>query len=64
MHYREDLQSMHGFRCYDSIAPNAECHRVFVLVQCMVVNSLVASLNARIGMCEVAVFVDVGPTEG
>jgi len=30
-----------------------------LLAQCMVVNSLVASLNARIGMCEIAVFVDI-----
>jgi len=22
---------MHGFRCYDNIAPNAKCQRVFVL---------------------------------
>ena len=23
MHYSADLQSVHGFRCYDNIAPNA-----------------------------------------
>jgi len=26
-----DLQSVHGFRCYDNIAPNAKCLRVLVL---------------------------------
>jgi len=31
MHYWADLQSVHGFRCYDNIAPNAECQRVCVL---------------------------------
>ena len=32
VHYWADLQSVHGFRCYDNIAPNAKCHRVHVLV--------------------------------
>jgi len=31
VHYWADLQSVHGFRCYDNIAPNAECQRVLVL---------------------------------
>ena len=31
-----DLQSMHGFRCYDNIAPNAICQRVLVLALCLV----------------------------
>jgi len=31
VHYWADLQSVHGFRCYDNIAPNAKCQRVFVL---------------------------------
>jgi len=39
MHYCADLQSLHGFRCYDNIAPNAKCQRVRVLVLalCLVV---------------------------
>jgi len=28
VHYWADLQSLHGFRCYDNIAPNAKCQRV------------------------------------
>jgi len=28
VHYWAGLQSVHGFRCYDSIAPNAKCQRV------------------------------------
>jgi len=31
MHYWADLQSVHGFRCCDNIAPNAKSQRVFVL---------------------------------
>ena len=30
VHYWADLQSVHGFRCYDNIAPNAKCQRVLV----------------------------------
>ena len=26
---------MHGFRCYDNIAPNAKCQRVLVLGVCL-----------------------------
>ena len=28
--YWVDLQSVHGFRCYDNITPNAKCQRVLV----------------------------------
>ena len=31
MHCWADLQSVHGFRCYDNIAANATCQRVLVL---------------------------------
>jgi len=31
VHYWADLQSVHGFGCYDNIAPNAKCQRVLVL---------------------------------
>jgi len=31
------LQSVHGFRCYDNIAPNAKCQRVLVLALCLVI---------------------------
>ena len=36
MHYLADLQSVHGFRCCDNIAPKAKCKRVLVLVVCLV----------------------------
>jgi len=36
VHYSVDLQSVHRFRCYDNIAPNAKCQRVLVLVLCLV----------------------------
>jgi len=35
-HYWADLKSVHGFRCYDNIAPNAKHQRVLVLVLCLV----------------------------
>jgi len=31
VHYWVDLQSVHGFRCYDNTAPNAKCQRVLVM---------------------------------
>jgi len=39
VHCWADLQSVHGFRCYDNIAPNANCQRVLVLALCLVVHS-------------------------
>jgi len=37
VHYWAHLQSVHGFCCYDNIAPNAKCQRVLVLALCLVV---------------------------
>jgi len=34
--YWADLQSVHAFRCYGNIAPNAKCQRVLVLTVCLV----------------------------
>jgi len=31
VHYWANFQSVHGFRCYNNVAPNAKCHRVLVL---------------------------------
>jgi len=45
VHYGADLQSVHGFRWYDNIAPNAKCQRELVLVLCMFRNSDIASLR-------------------
>jgi len=36
VHSWVDLQSVHGFRCYDNIAPIAKCQRVLVLDLCLV----------------------------
>jgi len=36
VYYLADLQSVHEFRCYDNIAPNAKCQRVLVLALCLV----------------------------
>ena len=36
VHYWADLQSVHGFHCYDNIAPNAKCQWVLALALCLV----------------------------
>jgi len=36
VHYRADLQSVRGFRCYDNIVLKAKCQRVLVLAVCLV----------------------------
>ena len=36
VHYWAGLQSVHGFRCCDNIAPNAKYQRVLVLAICLV----------------------------
>jgi len=50
VHYWADLQSVHGFRCYDNIAANAKCQRVLVLALCLVVFS--TSMNSGVGEWE------------
>jgi len=35
VHCWADLQSVHGFRCYDNTAPNGKCQRVLVLALCL-----------------------------
>ena len=37
VHYWADMQSVHGFRCYDNTAPNAKCQRLLVLALCLVI---------------------------
>ena len=36
MHYWADLQSVHRFRCYDNIVPNAKRQRVLALTLCLI----------------------------
>jgi len=36
VYYWTNLQSVHGFRCYDNMALNAKCQRVLVLALCLV----------------------------
>jgi len=38
---------VHGFRCYDNIAPNAKCQRVLVLALCLVATIVWNSLSKR-----------------
>jgi len=40
-----DLQSMHGFCCYDNIVPKAKCQRVLVLALCLVTVSMLHTQN-------------------
>jgi len=42
VHYWTDLQSMHGFHCYDNIAPNAKCQLLLVHALCLVCSLIVA----------------------
>jgi len=35
-HYWADLQSVHWFRSYDNLVPNAKCQQVLVLGVCLV----------------------------
>jgi len=37
VHCWVDLQSMHGFRCYNSIALNVKCPQVLVLAVCIII---------------------------
>jgi len=38
VHYWVELQSVHGFRCYDNIVPNVKCQQVLVLALRLVLN--------------------------
>jgi len=38
VHYWADLESVHGFRCYDNKSPNVKCQRVLVLALCLVLS--------------------------
>jgi len=49
VHYWEDLQSKHGFRCYNNIAPNAKYQRVLVLAVCLIVDVVGPYNNFRDG---------------
>ena len=42
LHYWADLQSVHRFRCYDNVAPNAKCQQVLVLAVYLVVKRVAA----------------------
>ena len=44
---RADLQSMHGFRCYNNIAPKAKCQRMLVLAVCLVYLAVVSYRHFR-----------------
>jgi len=46
VHFWADLQSVHRFRCYDNIAPNATRQRVLVLAVCLV-TEIVTEIGIR-----------------
>ena len=48
VHYWADLQSVHGFRCYDNIAPNAKCQRVPVLAVCLILLAVFLEVGVRL----------------
>jgi len=41
VYYWADLQSVHGFSCYDNIAPKRKCQRVLVLTLCLLIAVMV-----------------------
>ena len=47
LHYWADLQSVHGFRCYDNIAPNAKWQPVLCTRSMPGLNSAVSDLELR-----------------
>ena len=47
MHYWADLQSFHGFCCYDNIAPNAKCQRVLVLALCVIARCIRSHISTQ-----------------
>ena len=49
VHYSADLQSVHGFRCYDNIAPNAKYQRVLCSV--LVVRLVLCATKSFIWFC-------------
>jgi len=62
VHCWANLQSVHGFRCYGSIAPNAECQRVLVLALCLIVictRDYYTSPPGRVRSVAVSVSVDL-----
>jgi len=51
MHYWADMQSVHGFRYYDSIATKAKRQRVLVLALCLVVFGICVCLYSVTIVC-------------
>jgi len=47
VHYSANLQSVHGFRCYDNIAPNVKCQQVLVFTPFLVNYTIVKQLRAE-----------------
>jgi len=47
VHYWMDLQSVHGFRCYDNIVPNAKCHRMRVIALSLISQCSQLKLNRK-----------------
>jgi len=48
VHYWADLQSVHGFRCYDNIAPNAKFSECSVLALCLVLEVRQSFQNCQV----------------
>jgi len=56
VHYRANLQSVHGFSCYDNIAPDAKCQRVLVLALCPVATINRDTFSQYFPFCELRCF--------
>jgi len=54
VHYWAELQLVHGFHCYDNIAPNAKCQRVLVLALWLVkLSDIALDLISAVVLCHV-----------
>jgi len=46
------MVGVHGFRCYDNMAPNAKCQRVLVLAVCLIIIVTVIMITHKGGAVE------------
>jgi len=61
--YWVDLQSVHGFRCYDNIELNAKCQQVLVIALCQVIADMILSLLPQASLhCILSNIADVLPS--
>jgi len=63
MHYWADLQLVHGFCCYDNIAPNAKCQRVLVITRLLYAWLVTKVRNSQPRVTLFALFLQLQPLQ-